>query len=80
MSMSTSCSRGTIAQVAYRMRGVGLWALSFDGQNQLSLFFAEDEQTRRLCLTKDAINNKYGPQTIQKVAIKYRLTHFLDRS
>lgn len=65
------------------MRGVGLGALSFKSRNQLNLFFTESETTKRFYLVQDAINNKYGPKTIQKAAIKYRVpgkTHFLDRS
>lgn len=67
----------------YTMRGVGLGALSFKNRNQLNLFFTENEITKRFHLVQDAINNKYGPKTIQKAAIKYRVpgkTHFLDRS
>lgn len=67
----------------FAMRGVGLGALSFKNRNQLNLFFNENEITKRFYVVQDAINNKYGPKTIQKAAVKYRVpgkTHFLDRS
>jgi DNA polymerase-4 len=67
----------------YALRGIGIGALSFENKKQLELFFQEKEKMRRFYLVQDAINNKYGRETIQKATAKYAVpgkTHFLGRS
>lgn len=67
----------------YALRGIGIGTVKVDLTNQKELFFREDDQQRQLFLTKDAINNKFGKDSLTKAsmmdAVKGK-THFLERS
>jgi DNA polymerase-4 len=64
-----------------RKAGLGTWNVDHSAQGEL--FFKEDDKQKYFYLVKDAINNKFGKETIQKAAILDSVpgkTHFLDRS
>lgn len=65
------------------LRGIGLGTLKLDGTLQQELFFREDEARRRLCLVRDAINNRYSKGTMIRASALGGVpgkTHFLSRS
>jgi DNA polymerase-4 len=67
----------------YRIRGIGLHTVEMDESNQLDLFFQEDDKLKRRYLAVDAINNRYGLNTIMPASQRYDVpgkTHFLDRN
>ena len=67
----------------HALRGIGLGTIKVDYSRQQELFFKEDEQQRHFYLVQDAVNNKYGKDTITKAAILDAVagkTHFLERS
>ena len=72
-----------LLDAGYALRGVGLGTGKCDLSNQQELFFTEDPQQRQYCLVKDAINNKYGNNSIVNASMMNGVsgkTHFLERS
>lgn len=66
-----------------RIRGIGLHTVEMDESNQLDLFFHEDDKLKRRYMAIDAINNRYGLNTIVPASQRYDVpgkTHFLDRN
>ena len=54
-----------------------------DANNQLELFFREEEKLARMYFAMDKINNRFGLDTIMQVSMKYAVegkTHFLERN
>ena len=65
------------------LRGIGLGTLKADYSRQQELFFREDRRQRQFYLAQDAVNNRYGKDTITKAAMMDAVpgkTHFLERS
>jgi DNA polymerase-4 len=72
-----------LLKVGYALRGIGIGTVKVDHSNQQELFFREDPQQRQVCKVQDAINNKFGNDTMTKASIMDSVggkTHFLDRS
>ncbi|MCH8566757.1 MAG: DNA polymerase IV [Balneolales bacterium] len=66
----------------HRIRGFGVHTLELDASGQIELFFREDEKMRSLFRARDAVNNRYGFESLV-VASSFEdvkgKTHFLDR-
>ena len=70
-------------QEGQKIRGIGLHTIEMDANNQLELFFREDEKLARLHFAMDKINNRFGLDTISQASTKYAVegkTHFLERN
>jgi hypothetical protein len=66
----------------HRIRGIGLNTISMSTQDQLQLFFMEDEKKSKLAFAVDAINNKFGLNTLISASSMHSVegnTHFLER-
>ncbi len=67
----------------HKIRGIGLHTVEMNENNQLELFFREDEKLARMYFAMDKINNRFGLDTIMQASMKYAVegkTHFLERS
>lgn len=72
-----------LLKAGYTFRGVGVGTLKTDGTLQQELFFEEDLNQRQFYKVQDAINNKFGMDTITKATVMDNVpgkTHFLERS
>ncbi len=70
-------------QEGHKIRGIGLHTIEMDANNQLELFFREDEKLARMYFAMDKINNRFGLDTIMQASMKYAVegkTHFLERN
>jgi len=71
-----------LAKRGIRMRSVRFWTRETDASNQLSLFFAEDEELRELHRAMDTINNYYGKGSVERASLYDYVeghTHFKER-
>lgn len=72
-----------LLKAGYALRGIGIGTVKGDHSNQKELFFREEPQRRKFHLVQDAINNKYGNNTLTKASVMDYVkgkTHFLERS
>jgi len=72
-----------LLDAGYALRGIGIGTVRVNRSGQQELFFREDPQMRNFYLVQDAINNRYGSNTIIKAAMMNAVpgkTHFLERS
>ncbi len=70
-------------QEGHKIRGIGLNTIEMDANNQLELFFREDEKLARMYFAMDKINTRFGLDTIMQASMKYAVegkTHFLERN
>ena len=70
-------------QEGHKIRGIGLHTVEMDANNQLELFFREDDKLARLHFAMDKINNRFSLDTIMQASTKYAIegkTHFLERN
>lgn len=72
-----------LLEAGHALRGIGIGTVKVDHSNQQELFFQEDSRQRRFYLVQDAVNNKFGNNTLTKASIMDSVkgkTHFLERS
>ena len=70
-------------QEGHKIRGIGLHTIEMNTNNQLELFFREDEKLARMYFAMDKINNRFGLDTIIQASMNYAVegkTHFLERN